>query len=201
MEYQITTTMPMGMSPHSHIGHVHDIGKMMDSLPADAKYFTLSDKIGPIDKTTKRTILDIQCHHLIPNNKFASSFFTGGAGGMVREAVKIKNRFKNTMPTVLNIVVGPDREEWANRFVRSVFDNKIDGVTSKDFKDIVVHCNLTRWNKNVSGTAMRTAIVENRFEDYCRMLGGDIFARETARRWFILCQEAITRGDLKVKRY
>lgn len=196
VEEHHTTVVPLtGFSPISHMGHAHDLGSTVNSLPG-TKHVGISSKSDVYSPEERSSIL----HKQWGGSKDVHTHVVKSAGETI-------SRAHDSLPAkgkkVLHLVVGNDRKEWAHGLKKSIEDGKIKEMEGKKFDEIHVHTpEDSERSHGMSGTAMRTAAAAGDLNNFHRHLG-TMFSKEEARKHMQKVKESLPvlkSGKIKVKR-
>lgn len=188
-EHHVATTMMTGVDPHTHMGHVQDLGELLLNLPGTHKMFAMSSKAKGLDEGTRKNIFRKQTGGKI-EPIIANEF-----DEIVNHAwSKVKNQ---SGKKVLHLVGGKDRESQLKSLQQGLSSGKIK---NPGFDEVHYHLpeDIERTH-GMSGTKMRNAVSNNNFEEYKRHLGSS-FSDDEARKIMGRIKDSINRGTTVVTR-
>jgi len=195
-EYHVSTTILTGLSPHSHMGHVKDIGNILSSTPSGKKIFSISNKADHFSPNERQKILKRQLEK--EGHKNIEIYGSNGMGDTVRHAASyVKNK---SGKKILHLVAGMDRQKIAKRLRHSILNGKIGGISPNLFHEIKIH-NPQDKNRShgLSGTKMRLAAKNDDLETYHKHLGSN-FTKNEAKRIMLKTKNGINTNKISLKR-
>lgn len=190
-EHHATIVPLMGVSPISHMGHAHDIGGKVKSLPGH-KHVGLSGKADVFSPEERKHIMQKQWGH--KDTKF---HVVQSAGETISHAHKSlpKDGKKH-----LHIVVGKDREKWAHSLKDALHAGKIKEMDGHKWDHIHVHVPEDEGRSHgMSGTKMRTAASEGDHATFKKHLG-PMFSDKESKHIMDRTRVGLMAGKIKVKR-
>ena len=181
----------MGVSPISHMGHAHDIGGKLKSLPGK-RHVGLSQKADIFSPEERKKIMHKQWGH--KDTKF---HVVPAAGHTVRHAY---DSLPKHGKKVLHILVGGDRKEFGHGLKNALHAGKIKEMGEHKWDEIHVHTpDSENRDHGMSGTKMRNAAHENDHETFKKHLG-PMFKDNEAKSIMKRTQEGLKSGKIKLKR-
>lgn len=191
VEHHASIIPLMGLSPHSHCGHAHDLGATLKGMPG-SHHVGISTKADLFSPKERGEILNRQW-----NDKDLTVHPVKSGGETISNAF---NSLPKTGKKHLHILVGADRKDFAEGLKKSLEDNKIKEMGHNSWDNITIHYPEDKERTHgMSGTKMRQAVANNDFNEYHRHLGS-MFSNDEARNYFNKIQDAIQSKKLKVKR-
>jgi len=166
-----TTVIPMvGFSPISHMGHAADLGGAMAKLPG-SKHIGISKKADTFTPEERKGILQKQWTAAKPEVHPVS-----GAGETIRKAYDSMPEGKRH----LHILVGADRQSFADGLKKSLEAGKIKEMGDKKFDSVTVHTpEDSDRSHGMSGTKMRAAANTGDKETFRKHLGPAFSEKES----------------------
>jgi len=188
-----TTVVPMtGFSPFSHMGHAHDLGRKVMSLPG-TKHVGISGKSDLYSGEERANIL----HRQWGGDKNVHAHVVKFAGETIKKA-------HDSLPAkgkkILHLVVGHDRRKMAEDLKSALEHNKLKEMKGHKFDEIHIHHpdDVNR-SHGMSGTAMRTAAASGNLNTFHKHLG-PMFTRAEAQKHMARIKKALSSNKLAVKR-
>lgn len=187
-----TTVVPlMGVSPISHMGHAHDIGKKVNSLPG-TKHIGLSAKADVFDPQERKKIMKKQWGHR--DTKF---HIVASAGDTIKKA---HDSLPKDGKKILHIVVGSDRKEFGHKIKHALENGKIKEMGNNKWHEIHVHTpDDSNRTHGMSGTKMRHAAHTGDYHTFKKHLGV-MFNDTQVKSIMAKTQAGIVSGKIKLKR-
>jgi hypothetical protein len=188
-----TSVIPIvGFSPISHMGHSHDLGSALGSLPGK-KHIGISGKADLFSPEERTDIMKRQWaqhgdfeHHIVRS-----------AGETVAKAF---HSLPKDGKKHLHILVGADRAELAHGLKRSLESGKIKEMGDNKFDNITVHFPEDKERTHgMSGTKMRTAAASGDHKTFSKHLGS-MFSKEESLNIMNKVRSGLESGKIKVKR-
>lgn len=193
-EHHVVAVPQVGFEPHSHMGHVHDLGKAVSSLPGK-KVIGVSKRASHFNFHERRKIFKRQLES--NGHKGIEIHPTDGAGSTLRKAASKVNK---PGKRILHLVVGHDRRKMAEGLKKSLHAGKIGGIAADHFHEIHIHTpEDSDRSHGMSGTNMRRAAHENDLDEYHRHLGKG-FSKDEAKTIMKKTQSGIKSGSIPLKR-
>lgn len=190
-EHHATVVPLMGVSPFSHMGHAHDIGGKMKSLPGK-KVVGLSSKADVFSPEERKHIMSRQWQH-----KDTEYHVTKSGGDTVGHAY---HSLPKTGKKVLHILVGSDRKEFAHGLKDALENGRIKEMNGHKWDAIHVHTPEDEGRSHgMSGTKMRAAIAKGDTETFKKHLG-PMFDDKEAKTIMDRSRVGILSGKIKLKR-
>jgi hypothetical protein len=188
-----TTVVPLtGFSPFSHMGHEHDLGAAVKSLPG-TKHIGISSKSDLYSPEERSSILRRQWG----GGEDLHTHVVNSAGETIARAhASLPKKGRK----ILHLVVGNDRRDFAEGLKKSLEAGKIKEMEGKKFDEIRIHTPKdSNRSHGMSGTNMRNAAVSGNLNIFRRHLGS-MFSIEEAKKHMKRVKDAIMSGKIKVKR-
>ena len=192
-ETHTTSIIPlMGVSPISHMGHAADLGAKLASLPGP-RHVGLSAKTDVFTADERKHVMSRQW-----KDHAADMHVIKSGGEMVAKAYHSLPRTPGKK--VLNIVVGHDRADFAEKLKKSVQEGRIKELMPHEkFHEINIHYPDGNRGHGMSGTKMRTAARDGDTKEFHRHLG-PMFSEQEASDIMKRVKHGIDTGTVKVKR-
>ena len=180
----VTVVPLIGAYPITHMGHVYDLVDFI-SVFKGAKVIGVSQNNQLLDIRERAPIFRKQMGQFSKLMTIVSS----PSAGFTFKVASISGAH-------LNIVVGGDRINFAERLKMGLESGSIHEMGNKRFESITIHTPPDTSRKHgLSGTRMREAIKYDDFETFWMHLGL-MFSEQEAREIF----EKLRKLDIKVKR-
>lgn len=188
-EAHVATTVMTGVDPHTHMGHIADLGGVLRKLPGDHKIFAMSSKSKAFPDEDRKKILTKQTGGGI------EPLIASEHDHIVAHAwSKVAN---HPGKKVLHLVGGQDRKGMVDRLVDSMRSGKIK---NPGFDEIHGHTpEGAERSHGMSGTKMRAAAANGDVETYRNHLGTAFTSKEAAGI-MAKTKKSIAAGTTKLKR-
>lgn len=188
-EAHVATTVMTGVDPHTHMGHISDLGGVLKSLPGEHKIFAMSSKSKAFSDNDRKKILTKQTGGGI------EPLIASEHDHIVAHAwEKVKD---HPGPKILHLVGGIDRKPMIDRLVDNMRTGKIK---NPGFDEIHGHTpGGVERRHGMSGTKMRAAAAKGDLKIYHEHLG-KMFSPKQAAGIMAKTKESIDSGTTKLKR-
>lgn len=188
--------IPLIGSPITHMGHYYDLGKILESTDGIAVVGIQSKPFGDFDAYKRLEIIMRQWGK--PND--VRFMFTSSAGATIAEAHRL---IRIGRTKTLNIVLGMDRQRFAQRLKSAVENNELPEMVNQDgilkFDNVkITHPPQDRVH-GLSGTSMRQAAADKDL-DIFKLHLGPMFAYTEARQLMMQIHTEINNGTIDVHR-
>jgi hypothetical protein len=188
-EAHVASTVMTGVDPHTHMGHISDLGGVLKKLPGDHKIFAMSSKSKAFPDEDRKKILTKQTGGGIePLIAHEHDDIVAHAWSKVKDHPGKK---------VLHLVGGQDRKGMVDRLVDNMKTGKIK---NPGFDNIKGHTPTgAERSHGMSGTKMRAAAASGDMKTYRNHLG-TAFTPKEAADIMAKTKESIAAGTTKLKR-
>lgn len=185
----VASTVMTGVDPHTHMGHVGDLGGVLKKLPGEHKIFAMSSKSKAFPDEDRKKILTKQTGGGIePLIAHEHDDIVAHAWSKVKDHPGKK---------VLHLVGGQDRKGMVDRLVDNMRTGKIK---NPGFDEIHGHVpEGAERAHGMSGTKMRAAAAAGDVKTYKAHLGPSFSDKET-KDIMGKTTKAIASGTTKLKR-
>lgn len=186
----------VGVSPISHMGHYHDLGKTISSIPG-RKYIGISKK--------GNTVFSPEEREKVLRTQFGKSIGVLHSTSGGESVSSVYHSLPAGSQKHLHMVVGHDRKEFAEGLKDALENGKIKEMKGKKWDSVTIHYpeNTERQTTSkgipFSGTNMRKAAAQGDLDTFHEHLGPN-FTRKTAKQIMQRVQKGIAAGHIKLKR-